>query len=916
VAGPYLARDEAGNVWETDAQGNPLRLHNATPNVVVPAAPDPDKAVRSQLLQLQLQQKLKEAQAGAASVAPSNLSGPAYLKTLDRPTAALVQALADGRKAFPTGMALKTPYWQNILQHVANFDPGFDEVNYTSRAATRKDFTSGKAANNIRALNTAIGHLGHLEEQIGGTASHGFTPLNAVENAGRRMTGDSGPTNFDTTVSALAGELTAVYRGSGGAEADIQRYVSQLSPNASREQKEGAIRNIVGLLKSRLDALNDQYRQGMGTTAKPLQLLDPQAQKIVHHLGGFDDAGTPNGPGGGPPPPPITPATGPTKTEFVQSDTDKKLAAMLAGGAPGSQIKKFVADNGGGYPHLDSVLAWRALHPTYKGGYDVSTERVIPTTLGNRLAASPAAAAVMGAGDAMSLGLADEGIGAVNTLKNGGSLSDNIAAADLAKQSLANANPEASFFGNIAGGTAAMLGGGLGARALLSAGAKGGAGRDLLAWALRNPIKSAAAGDTLYGAGYGAGENNDNRALGAAVGAPAGLLGSFAGSGLAKAGAGVVGGVVDPAVQRLRAAGIPLTAGEVLGGGFKKGQDALTSVFGPGNMVARRYAEGRRALNEAAFNAAGQVVDTPINAVGQQGVDLLDAAKSQAYSDALDPISLNLNTPKFLGPMSGIMQGAEAIPAGELPEGYAANAIRHYVGNNIEPGGAMSGPGFQSAYRGMAKVANKASGKVEGHDVGQALGQAKDILASTLEDQNPGAYAGFLKANSANRHLNILANAVNAAKNQVSDGGEVLFTPAQLGQAATQNAKTFSGNIAAASGSRPFNQLALDSQKVMSSKLPDSGTPMRLLATALATGGGGGLGYGANGGTGAAEGGIGTLGLLTALGTKKGQQLLTAALLKRTLADQVAARSMRRNPQIGGDVLASFGIPLLDSPAQ
>jgi hypothetical protein len=66
-----------------------------------------------------------------------------------------------------------------MLAHVSNYDPGFDEVNYTSRSATRRDFTSGKAANNIRALNTAIGHFGHLEEQIGGTASHGFTPLNA-----------------------------------------------------------------------------------------------------------------------------------------------------------------------------------------------------------------------------------------------------------------------------------------------------------------------------------------------------------------------------------------------------------------------------------------------------------------------------------------------------------------------------------------------------------------------------------------------------------------------------------------------------------------------------------------------------------------------------------------------------------------
>jgi hypothetical protein len=355
----------------------------------------------------------------------------------------------------------------------------------------------------------------------------------------------------------------------------------------------------------------------------------------------------------------------------------------------------------------------------------------------------------------------------------------------------------------------------------------------------------------------------------------------------------------------------------VLGGGFKKAQDALTSVFGPGNMVARRYADGRRAMNEVAFNEAGNVIGAPINKVGQAGVDALDTAKNQAYSNALDPVLLDMNTPQFVAAKNQALASAVGIPNVDQASDLATGAIQNYIGKSIDPvAGTMTGQNFQQAYRGLARTANKASDRIYGHEIGQTLGQAKDALTGELQTQAPGAFGEFLKANSANRHLNILANAVNAAKNQVSDGGEVLFTPAQLGTAATANAKKYSGNIAAASGARPFNQLASDAQQVMSSKLPDSGTPMRLLATMLATGGGGSLGYGANGGEGAAEGGIGTLGLLTALGTKKGQQLLTAALLKRTLADQAAARAMRRSPQIGGDILASAGIPLLDSPSR
>ncbi len=245
----------------------------------------------------------------------SDLNGDAYLSTLDKPTAALVRALAEGRKSFPSGAALRSPYWQNILTHVSNYDPGFDETNYTTRNATRRDFSIGTAGKNIRALNTAIGHLGQLYDQVGGTASHGFVPLNVAENAGRKMFGDSGPTTYAATTSALAGELTAVYRGSGGAEADIKRYIDELSPNASEAQKRGTIANIAGLLNSRLQALQDQYTKGMGVGAKDYQFLDPHAQQVLGNLGveGF----APSKPGNDTPPPApaIPPATPPNGDE-------------------------------------------------------------------------------------------------------------------------------------------------------------------------------------------------------------------------------------------------------------------------------------------------------------------------------------------------------------------------------------------------------------------------------------------------------------------------------------------------------------------------------------------------------------------------------------------------------------------------
>jgi hypothetical protein len=292
-----MATQPDDNWW----QSAPVVAPATDPNFggFIQSAPDPTKELQRQSLELDIKKKQKELNADAPpNAGTSTLTGNDYLATLDHPTAAMVKALAEGRKAFPSGSALRAPYWQDMLAKVSNFDPGFDETNYTSRAATRKDFSIGTAGKNIRALNTAIGHLGQLYGQIGGTASHGLVPLNAVENAfNANIMGESGPTNYASTVSALSGELTSVYRGSGGAEADIQRYIGELSPNASAAQKRDTIKNIAGLLNSRLEALQDQYKKGLGVGAEGYQFLDPKAQST---LGLINGSGTPPA---APPPP-------------------------------------------------------------------------------------------------------------------------------------------------------------------------------------------------------------------------------------------------------------------------------------------------------------------------------------------------------------------------------------------------------------------------------------------------------------------------------------------------------------------------------------------------------------------------------------------------------------------------------------
>lgn len=470
-----------------------------------------------------------------------SLTGPDYLKHMPHAKAAQVQALVEGRMAFPTGRAAASPYWQEMLSAAAHVDPSFDAVNYNARNAVRKDFTSGKSAQNIKALNTAIGHLGQLNDQIDGTASHGGLPgataVNAVQNFLAQSSGDSGITNFRQTAGALSGELTQVYRQSGGAEADIQRYLSELSPNASREQKQAAVKNMLGLLKSRLDALNDQYVKGMGTDKYQLPILDDHAKKVIGAVDPtlFNPGEGPNN-GGTPPPnlggpgqldrtPEIKPSgPGGVQTEVATGETRNEVDP-LASSTIEHLLRKHaspdeIAAAFPGYQHLDpqnvaKMQAWADANPKATGFVHVT--KGVPVTPFERLSASPAAAFTAGVANAVPF--ADQAVAAGSAALGGdyAGTRDNLKAG---KAALADLHPNYSGLGN-----------------LLGQGAMFAAAPEALARyapALADMRFGRLGAEAAYGGAQGASDNPDNTLLGAAEGAGGALAGAGAGKLLAR----------------------------------------------------------------------------------------------------------------------------------------------------------------------------------------------------------------------------------------------------------------------------------------------------------------------------------------------------------------------------------------------
>jgi hypothetical protein len=564
----------------------------------------------------------------------SNLSGDAYLNTLDQPTAAMVKALAEGRKAFPSGSALRAPYWQDMLAKVSNYDPGFDETNYQSRAATRKDFSIGTAGKNIRALNTAIGHLGQLYDQIPDTASHQFsvagiplpgaTAANAIENIYLTSSGDPGPGRFSSTVTALAGELTQVYRNAGGAEADIQRYINELSPNQSEAQKKATIQNIVGLLNSRLNALQDQYQKGMGVGAQGYQFLDPQADKTLQMINsganppndnntpgaGGDNGGGGSGSGGDLPPGmrALSPAQQSQEKAFLQTKPTPEqyanfLGALQGGGTvdvAAAKKRRDALNNGAEYnPNIDNTAAIRQ-RIAQEDKLGLKTD---PTTT----------LALQGG----TLNLSDEAAGIGNAAANiltspfTGKF-DPVGAYDLGRdverQRIADARQQLGY-----GAPVVEFAGGMAALSPSNA---------LAAVADAPSIAQAAKGGAAAGAlsGYGQGEGTSQSLTGAAVGAGGGAA---------------VGALAPYAVDRIAAARAPQgMAPDLANAAQAEGVDLIRPMVDPASRGKFGELESnpvsQNTIRQGVDRVKGQIADR-VAALGDGGTALEQGAAGERY---------------------------------------------------------------------------------------------------------------------------------------------------------------------------------------------------------------------------------------------------------------------------------------------
>lgn len=395
------------------------------------------------------------------------------------------------------------------------------------------------------------------------------------------------------------------------------------------------------------------------------------------------------------------------------------------------------------------------------------------------------------------------------------------------------------------------------------------------------PLARNALTDITQGATYGAAVEGDGVA-----GAEAGLTGTLAGGATGRLASlarrfGLRGATRDPAAQELveRYGVQDLTVPQQLGGMARSVEDAATSVPGIGEIINARRGEGIVDMNRAAFReVAGQDVG-----IGNAAEAALAQLRRAAYDAATAGRQFDLNDPGFVT----AMQNALAVRS-TLTDEFAAKfdrAIQNSLaGTPIADAGQMTGDAYQQAMRKLTSY-KPPSGTGFEQDFREGLSGVQDALTGAVRQQAPDVVPALREADTMYRGEKILEDAVNRARKDPSGMGTDVFMPGMLTDAVYQSGRKYPGDV-------PLDRFSSLAQRVMPSRLPDSGTARRAALTALGTvglGGAAGLGLGFDPEEGASLEDVATgagipaavLAALAAGGSRGGQRALSRAMFSR-----------------------------------
>lgn len=194
-----------------------------------------------------------------------------HLKKTDPTAASMVDAIIRG-DASVTGKNL-----QKYMPIATLVDPNLQQFNYDSRKKAALAFApGGKEALNVKSLETIGGHLEKMYENFDKLGNTWSPEFNSLKNWFAVRGGHGELNAFETNANGVANELGTVFRSAGMSDAEVKSWRDRILASGSPEQFNKGMSALLDMLKTRKEAIAEQYRSGMGKDLPPerFQKLD------------------------------------------------------------------------------------------------------------------------------------------------------------------------------------------------------------------------------------------------------------------------------------------------------------------------------------------------------------------------------------------------------------------------------------------------------------------------------------------------------------------------------------------------------------------------------------------------------------------------------------------------------------------
>lgn len=307
-------------------------------------------------------------------------------------------------------------------------------------------------------------------------------------------------------------------------------------------------------------------------------------------------------------------------------------------------------------------------------------------------------------------------------------------------------------------------------------------------------------------------------ATGTVGGAVAERLGAAAGK--------IIKPTFDKAQTLLMSEGVRLTPGQMIGGGGKVVEDAMTSAPLTGNALSSGMKRSLSDFNKAGYNRALAPIGEKFEGdkVGREGIKQVGERLSAAYEKVIPNLTFKADQ-EFKDSVANLRSMAEELPQDQ------ARQFDAIIGNRLDKRLGETGEIDGQTYKQVeSELGRKAADLHSSEDaaqrqLGDAIGEVQGAMRDGLERSNPEAAGELRKINAGWAAFTRLQR---AAGNRSTSGG--VFTPGDLLTAVKRSDKSVrKGSFAR--GDALLQDLADAGQEVLSSKVPDSGTATRSAVT-------------------------------------------------------------------------------------